>query len=1036
MDLIDDLEIYNKIGETLEKKDKDYIDNEDSEREDLENEDSESEDLESEDLENEDLKKEDLENEYLKKENSESKDLEISYDDSSSIISDDDNVDFIEDIEETEKINKIDIIKILKEENNINIFNIDSLHYYYDDLFSYNNDTLYNNYKIKDLVNKHLSLLDDKIEKNEVFYLKNEKVKYRFINGIDKLNLLNNLKLEKNIEIYNNIINDITNNILVYSSTNNKNLKDTNNTLINLYKREFYLSELKIPEDCILNIKNRYINVENESLISKLDKIEEERDKEIIFLENNFNDINDVMIRNNKDFFNMNIEEYDKIPEIKEKIIKKKKEIIDLKENEWIIKKDNIIDYIGNINIEINNEEIDKLINEMGEIKTNLENNLNKGLLYEEEILYNNKKIKYYNYNNLEKDIENETIDIDIVIKNINDYLKLKSIIPSILYLNDLKKYNKDNINIEEYKHKLKIIDQFDNILLEKLVIDKEILEIIESEENNEDIDLNNEIYDIDIDISDDNKNIINKNIILSEQDMELKYSYNYRNNIELYNNINNILKKYIFNLIEYSGLNVDISEILLKSIKILRNNMDELELFSIFFINWYIYIYEEELEGNLDVVLNSECINLWERTKPIEFIDKGYNYDSKSIMSYIICCLENLELDINIDKLFDKIYHIYINNNEISDKLLYLLEYYNSKIKNKTNDDIYLNILLKLKKGLEKEDINVKSKYTQALLYLPLKLNRVNNYIMGCCKQLLNKNFRAFTDLDNSKQLKYIKDYMKNYKKINKDKWKSIKYIKSNLNIDEDEKKDENKDDINIEEKEIINDKINIITYINENFENFPIEMLKFKNDSELNNIVENNIKNYLSYISINNKKNNQIFINIIKEKCKFVDILKKLIQISLQISNNFGDKAKEYNNYINKLENQCCQDKIFYNKRQNIYKILGSYYITDINFNNNEIADEFYKRCLNILNKNIPTRIELNDLINKFREETKIKAINKLQNKNKYEKDLDKELKKMGIIDYMQNDENILNNDVINDNDDDIINYNGDDENFIDLY
>ena len=190
--------------------------------------------------------------------------------DSSSIISDDLNVDFIEDIEETEKINKIDIIKILKEENNINIFNIDSLHYYYDDLFSYNNDTLYNNYKIKDLVNKHLSLLDDEIEKNEVFYLNNEKVKYRFINGIDKLNLLNNLKLEKNIEIYNNIINDITNNILVYSSTNNKNLKDTNNTLINLYKREFYLSELKIPEDCILHIKKRYINVENESLISKL----------------------------------------------------------------------------------------------------------------------------------------------------------------------------------------------------------------------------------------------------------------------------------------------------------------------------------------------------------------------------------------------------------------------------------------------------------------------------------------------------------------------------------------------------------------------------------------------------------------------------------------------------------------------------------------------------------------------------------------------------------------------------------------------
>ena len=44
------------------------------------------------------------------------------------------------------------------------------------------------------------------------------------------------------------------------------------------------------------------------------------------------------------------------------------KEIIDLKENEWIIKKDNIIDYIGNIDIEINNEEIDFFFEKLDDV--------------------------------------------------------------------------------------------------------------------------------------------------------------------------------------------------------------------------------------------------------------------------------------------------------------------------------------------------------------------------------------------------------------------------------------------------------------------------------------------------------------------------------------------------------------------------------------------------------------------------------------------------------------------------------------------
>jgi hypothetical protein len=103
------------------------------------------------------------------------------------------------------------------------------------------------------------------------------------------------------------------------------------------------------------------------------------------------------MIRHDKDFFNMNIEELEKIPEIKENKLKKEKdEKKEIKEVEWKIKKENIIENIGNIDIEINNEEIDKLINELGELRINLENNLKDGLLYEEEVIYNNKKIIYY----------------------------------------------------------------------------------------------------------------------------------------------------------------------------------------------------------------------------------------------------------------------------------------------------------------------------------------------------------------------------------------------------------------------------------------------------------------------------------------------------------------------------------------------------------------------------------------------------------------------------------------------------------------
>ena len=93
-------------------------------------------------------------------------------------------------------------------------------------------------------------------------------------------------------------------------------------------------------------------------------------------------------------------------------------------------------------------------------------------------------------------------------------------------------------------------------------------------------------------------------------------------------------------------------------------------------------------------------------------------------------------------------------------------------------------------------------------------------------------------------------------------------------------------------------------------------------------------------------------------------------------------------------------------------------------------------YNNLKNLEKKLVPTRDEYNKMINNYREDLKVKAIEAMELLTKEDKELAKQLKNNKIIDsYEQYVNNIKENEInIDDNNDNII-YKGDDENDVPL-
>ena len=876
-----------------------------------------------------------------------------------------------------EDVHEILIKYIPNLENAINIFNKETLTNIFNDFFD-------NYYKSKDLVDDYFTFLENKNTGLEKLYILQNEISYKQVTPEFYKEMYKNSYLN-----FIDILNSTFNNPLDLLDNNNFITNNIFNVQLNRRKLKI-IKEDGISEDNIDKIDEIMKTNINESLYSKINKIKEYNDKDILlkFEDNDFDYINDIMIRYGKNIFHMTDNEYNLIPKLNDKkpTIKKSNKILETKYEKW---HDDISKYYYNSSLdELQEDEIRNLLNEYTIKKTNL-----------------NDKLLFNNVIELETNISNGLLEVDDVYNNIKDYLKFKEI---DLILNILLELNKNKSDVVDFTVKNNDYNYVDNVFSDMYEFPIELIEIIDNEE-----------FDNKENIFFDNDNVL---IIPS-------------NNLQ-----NNNFEK---DLIQEIGIPEEYID--RKVIDILLDNTTDLEKMSIVIFYLYYEIQKRAYSEDLVINLNESCSESWNPYyEPLEFtVDNKLIFkDKPSVYSYIICCFKNItDNRIPENDILKNISKLYKNQKLFQNFIKELKTTYNDK-KESFIIDKDTNFYKSLLNNINKNPIH--QNYVQALKYIvPKKLKRINKNILGCCPQLLNEKYEAFNDIKNKSDDKYlapIQTYIdENNQIVTNTKWNSIKYIPDNIeykkinsyphNIIIDENNQFNIDikKYLIDENQLINeDEINIIT-----------------KDSLLKDYVKNSITTFNTYKTVSG---NFSLENFILTKCKSIYNLKILISVGLTNNHNDIDidNQQQYdkndiellNISIDKIENICIEDLTISKNKNNLYIYFAAKYITLNYFKNSENANLLYNNLKNLEKKLVPTRDEYNKMINNYREDLKVKAIEAMELLTKEDKELAKQLKNNKIIDsYEQYVNNIKENEInIDDNNDNII-YKGDDENDVPL-
>lgn len=873
------------------------------------------------------------------------------------------------------ELNKIIIKYIPNLESAINIFSKDALIYYFDDFLN-------NTYKSADLVNDYINNIDNtnnyskgiKLELDQLLIL-NDSTKYKIIEDINTYKEM----YKKHYETKEELLNDLFNNPFNFTTINSIKIDvEYLNHKLKIY--------CKVPNEYIESTLYQYKLSNNESLYSKLHMIPtviQENSDLIDLLDNNFDYINDIMIRYKKDINHMTENEYNKIPEYNEK-------------------KHNPIKYTNqfktqNIDIKFWKDDLNKYINHV--LKNYTEEELIKEmqLLTEKNLNLSSIDNLFDNQSELINNIVNNNIELEDVIKNANDELKIKELHELMNILKNLLK--KCSSNIEEKTEIINYIDRTDSVFKNNYKFTRELIEIIDNEDENN---------------LEENYFEYNTNIVLIDSTIQLddeKYK----------------TEKYF---IKELGINLELQEMIDYLNKFDVNERVPAMIFYTYY-TIQLNIYNNGIED--DLMLNKECEELWyEYTEPLKIENNKLVLpkNSKSVYNYIICCFKTIISSIVMEKN-NEIYKYFLIDDNITKSLTkFLINKCQKQLEklSKTYNDIkdtwkgtdlkfYNNLITNFKKS----DDNTKYiHFVKALQYItPKKLKQVNKYISGCCPQLLNENYTAFSDILNikDKDKSWFED-MQIYLQQNiityENEWKATTYLPLVTEIVNYESFENYVNDVDQE----VESNINIDELENE----IKNKINKTLSQSESNEYIQECVNNFMRYVE-NIKSNSYILEKFISIKCKSIYNVKNLLSIGCLNDSSW------YYNIIEQLEIICCKD---YNlkKRQEIICIyISAYYLSNINIDNNII----YKKIID-LNKQTLTREEYNKSINKYREELKVKAIDVLESLTTEDKTIAMYLKKNGIIqtydDYLENKENEVKPIISN------IIYKGDDENDIPLY
>ena len=841
-------------------------------------------------------------------------------------------------------------------ENAINIFSKDALYYYFNEFFDNESKSkdIVDDYVDDYLVNKPKGLEDiytliDDIEYEEKLFENYIKMyKNNFQNKEDLLKSLFNNPFNFESSYIDNFINVIyTDRQFKIGTTIPDNLK-TSETL------QLYRTSLK------------------ESLYSKLHQIPEEINSNIslTFKDNDFDYVNDMMRRYGKNIENMTDEEYDKIPKLADKKEKTIKPIV-LNADNIVFWDDNINKYIIDTPENYTEEDIISILNYLSEKNLNLPKSAD---------IFNS-------IIDLYKNIADNSIDIEDVYKNANNYLKkieIERLIESFIKL----KNNKDTEIIEVKT----ICNTIDKVFKNEYNFSKEFIEIIDNENNIDDnyIELGNVLR----------PNIETKQIDQNNKNIFLK---------TLINELGKDLKIDLDLMIEYMQL---------------FNDTEKTES-ALFYL--YITIQSNYYNNNYDdITLCEQCIDIfYEFTEPITIIDSKVIFPkSKSIYAYIICCFKNILENEYFKNITDNEYFLtqkdietrlsklIKNNPRCQDQLNELKTLYDNieDTLEKTDTKFYTNLVKQLRKSNELNNDVKYINFVNALKYIvPKKLKKVNPFIAGCCAQLLNQDYEAYKDItsNNDKWFEDIKNSLINNTITYENTWNAKNYLPEQINEQSIENFDYEEEEDNIDDYNIEIDDPEINEYL--------------KDQNKLNKYVEDSVNYFMANVSTKT----ELFSlkNYILEKCKIVQNLKHLLLAGCLKDSTY------YYEQVATLENSCCNDNNFKKRRSNMYVYLGAKYLRNFNsLENNEI----YEKIKALGTKVILTREQYNKSISNYREKLKVEAINILEGLDTEYKEVAIMLKQSGIINtYDDYDTN--NTDT---NKEKAINYQGDDSNDQALY
>ena len=847
-----------------------------------------------------------------------------------------------------DELPKITIKYIPNLENAINIFSKDALYYYFNEFFD-------NEAKSKDIIDDYVDdYLVNKPKGLEDIYTLIDDVEYeeRLFENYTKM-------YKNNFQNKEDLLKSLFNNPFTFESSYIDNFINVIHT-----DRQFKIGTT-IPDDLkTLEILQLYKTTLNESLYSKLHQIPQEINSNIplTFKDNDFDYVNDMMRRYGKNIENMTDEEYDKIPNLADKKEKTIKPVILNAEN-IVFWDDDINKYIIDNLENYTEDNISSILNDLSET------NLNSPQATD---IFNN-------LTDLYKNIADNSIDIEDVYKNANDYLKKIEIERLIKIFTELKN-NKDT-EIIEVKN---ICNTIDKVFNNEYKFPKEFIEIID----NEDEDNINDNY---IEFG----NILRPNIETTKIDQDNK-------NIFLNTLINELGKDLKINLdlmIEYMHLFDDTEK-------------TESALFYL-----YITIQSNFYNNNYDdITLCEQCIDIfYEFTGPIAITDGKVVFPkSKSIYAYIICCFKNItdnEYFTTEKDIEKKISKLIIKNPRCRDQLDELQQLYDNieDTLEKTDTKFYRNLVNQLRASNESNNDVKYINFVNALKYIvPKKLKKVNPFIAGCCAQLLNQDYEAYKDItsNNDKWLEEIKYSLINNTINYENTWNAENYLPEQIDQQSIENFDYEEED-NIDDYNIEIDDPEINEYL--------------KDQSKLNKYVEDCVNSFMANVSTKT----EIFSlkNYILEKCKIVQNLKHLLLTGCLKDSTY------YYEQIATLENSCCNDSNFKKRRSNMYVYLGAKYLRNFNsLENNEIYDKI--KALGT--KVILSREQYNKSISNYREKLKVEAIDILESLDAEYKEVAIMLKKSGIINTY--DDYDTNN--IDTNKDPIVNYQGDDNNDQALY